>query len=165
MSENHDHCRIEHAAGAIAYEFAYYDGSALQQGALWPGSPGTVRTVGAAPVLMHYAPGRWLAPTPDAGTLSLLAEAQQAGTGIMVEVTGKWDTLRILGPGAARLLACTINWHMVLEERDCAAVTLFDCPAILMRAADGFAIWVQSSYTRQFLSTAEQYRASLEADA
>jgi hypothetical protein len=24
---------------------------------------------------------------------------------------------------------------------------------------------VQSSYTRQFLSTAEQYRASLEADA
>ena len=114
------------------------------------------------PALLHFAPGRWLAPDPSAETRSLLAGAVQQAPGTVVDVTGKWDALMISGPGAHRLLACAISIEAVLDGRDCAAVTLFDCPATLARVQGQFALWVQSSYTTDFLHTAERFRASLE---
>jgi hypothetical protein len=38
----------------------------------------------------------------------------------------------------------------VLETRDCAAVVLFDCPAVLATSAQGYLIYVQSSYAADF---------------
>ncbi len=166
MGDSHEHCRIERHAGKMAYEFTAFAWPLSQDAELWPARPGAARFDDQSqPVLMHFAPGRWLAPEPTAELLSLLSAAQQAATGTLVNVSGKWDQLWMRGPGAARLLACTIDWQVMLEQRDCAAVTLFDCPAIVARAADGFAVWVQSSYTSHFLSTAEKFRASLEGDA
>ena len=79
----------------------------------------------------------------------------------MIDVSGKWEALSIAGPGATRLLACALDIEAVLQGRDCAAVTLFDCPAIVARAADGFAVWVQSSYAADFMATAAQSGATL----
>jgi sarcosine oxidase gamma subunit len=80
----------------------------------------------------------------------------------VIDVSGKWDALSIEGPGAIRLLCCALDLEGVLKDRDCAAVTLFDCPAVLARVPDGFALWVQSSYTADFVGTAERLRLSLE---
>jgi hypothetical protein len=56
--------------------------------------------------------------------------------------------------GAARLLAFTADIEAVLAGRECAALNLLDCPAIVARAAPGFRLWVQSSYAAHFLATA-----------
>ena len=130
----------------------------------WPSAPGGVQyDPQQRPALLHFAPGRWLAPDPTEATRSLLAGAAQAAAGAWVDVTGKWDALLISGPDAPQLLACAIAIEPVLHGRDCAAVTLFDCPAILARTQRGFALWVQSSYTTDFVTTAEHFCKSLEA--
>ena len=165
MTNHHDHCRIERSAGASIYEFVSYGGSAQNPtNGDWPSAPGDVRFDDQSrPVLAHFAPGRWLAPEPSAPTLDLLNDAAGSGAGTLMNVTGKWDALRIFGPGAMRLLACTVNCEVLLDNRSCAAATLFDCPAILMRTSDGFSVWVQSSYGAHFLATAEQFRTALES--
>ena len=156
-------CRIERLPSASALEFAAFAWPAAALGEpAWPNAPGAVRYDGRQhPVLLHFAPGRWLAPQPSLEIRSLLATAAQAAVGVVVEVAGKRDALFITGPGATRLLACALAIEAVLNARDCAALTLFDCPAILARAAGGFAVWVQSSYTTDFITTAERFRASL----
>jgi sarcosine oxidase gamma subunit len=157
-------CRIDRLPSACALEFAGFTWPAPDLGEpAWPNAPGAVRYDRQQhPVLLHFAPGRWLAPEPGVEIRSLLATAARAAVGVVVEVTGKRDGLFIGGPGATRLLACAIAIEAVLNARDCAALTLFDCPAILARAPGGFAVWVQSSYTTDFVTTAERFRASLE---
>jgi heterotetrameric sarcosine oxidase gamma subunit len=164
MTSHDNHCRIDRSAGASMYEFVSYSGSVQNPtGGDWPSAPGAVRfDEQFRPLLAHFAPGRWLAPEPSPQTLAFLNDAAGSGAGTLVDVTGKWDAIRICGPGSVRLLACTINCEVMLENRDCAAATLFDCPAILMRTSDGFSAWVQSSYTGHFLATAEQFRTALE---
>jgi heterotetrameric sarcosine oxidase gamma subunit len=164
MSEDGTACRIDRLAGTCTLEFAAYAGPAAAVTAAWPSAPGAVRyDAQRRPQLLHFAPGRWLAPDPDAEIRALLADAALAEAGVVLDVTGKWDALRISGAGASRLLACAIAVEPVLEARDCAAVTLFDCPAILTRAADGFALWVQSSYATDFAASAERFRTALDS--
>ena len=50
-------------------------------------------------------------------------------------------------------------------QRECAAATLFDCPAVIARSHDGFDLWLQSSYAADFLTTAESFRTALERRA
>jgi sarcosine oxidase gamma subunit len=164
ISEEEASCRIDRVRRSCALEFAAFAWPAPALGdPAWPSGAGTVRyDARQRPLLLHFAPGRWLAPDPDEGTRALLAAAALAQAGVVVEVTGKWEALLIRGTGAVRLLACALAIEPVLEARDCAAVTLFDCPAILARAAGGFAVWVQSSYATDFVDTAERFRTSLE---
>lgn len=164
MTDEEASCRIDRVPCARALEFAAFawPAPALSEPA-WPSSAGAVRyDARQRPLLLHFAPGRWLAPDPDEDTCSLLAAAGLAAAGVVVEVTGKWEALLIRGTRAPRLLACALAIEPVLNARDCAAVTLFDCPAILARAPGGFAVWVQSSYAADFAATAEGFRASLE---
>ena len=165
MTDEKLSCRIDRLPSACALEFAAFAWPAPDTSELaWPSKPGAVRyDERRRPLLLHYAPGRWLAPEPSLEIRSLLATAAQAAVGVVVEVTGKRDALLISGTGATRLLACAIAIEAVLNARDCAALTLFDCPAILARAPEGFAVWVQSSYTTDFVTTAERFRASLES--
>jgi heterotetrameric sarcosine oxidase gamma subunit len=130
----------------------------------WPVDPGGVQS-GARqqPALLHFAPGRWLAPAPDAGLGARLEAAAARGAGTLVDVSGKWVGLELSGPGAARLLAFTVDIEAVLAGRDCAAVNLLDCPAIVVRAAPGFRLWVQSSYAGHFHATARQCGEVLRA--
>ena len=150
--------------GAPTYEFVSYSGSVQNPiDKDWPSAPGAVRfDERSRPLLAHFAPGPWLASDPSPQTLALLNEAAGSGAGTLMNVTGKWDAMQIRGAGAMRLLACTVNCEVMLDNRGCAAATLFDCPAILMRSSDGFSVWVQSSYSAHFLATAEQFRTALE---
>ncbi len=104
-------CRIDRLASAPGLEFAAFSWPARAPGEpAWPGAPGAVRYDSQRrAVLLHFAPGRWLAPDPSDETRSLLSAAAEAAQGVVVEVTGKWDALLIRGPGAMRLLACTID--------------------------------------------------------
>jgi sarcosine oxidase gamma subunit len=166
MSDEKSSCQIDRLPGACALEFAAFAWPApdLVEPA-WPSAPGAVRyDARQRALLLHFAPGRWLAPDPSAEIRSLLNTAALAAVGVVVEVTGKHDALLVSGPGATRLLACAIAIEAVLNARDCAALTLFDCPAIVARAPEGYAVWLQSSYTTDFVATAERFRASLESD-
>jgi sarcosine oxidase gamma subunit len=132
----------------------------------WPTGPGSVqRDPALRPLLLQFAPGRWLAPAPTPATEALLAAAARNGSGSCVDVTGKWQPLFIAGPGASRLLACTLDIGSVLAGRGCAAAVLFDCPAIVASAAGGFELWVQSSYCADFLATAGRFAVELARGA
>jgi heterotetrameric sarcosine oxidase gamma subunit len=117
----------------------------------WPAAPGAVRhDSDGRPVLLHFAPARWLVPAPHADIQAVVDAAVQAEAGVIVDVDGKWVELELTGPAATRVLAATLDVDATLEGRECAAVTLFECPAILARGAQGFAIWLQRSYEGHF---------------
>ena len=129
----------------------------------WPTAPGGVRRgAGERAELLHFAPGRWLVPEPAPELSAALEAATNAGAGALIDVSGKWEHLVIAGPGAGRLLASAIAVDAVLERRGCAAVTLFDCPAIIARQGAGFALWVQASYVMDFMATAQRFGAVVE---
>ena len=153
-------CRLDRSATEPMLEFAAFGfplGGAFVVG--WPAAPGAVRHDEAGhPVLLHFAPARWLAPAPHPDIAALIDAAIEAGAGAGVDVDGKWAAMELVGPGAARLLASTVDVELVLGGRECAAVTLFDCPAILARMPGGFAIWVRSSYAADFVTAVEALR-------
>ena len=155
-------CRIRAQPVADVLEFSAYAWPANACAAPdWPLEPGAVRRdAQQQPVLLHFAPARWLAPAPAAELRRLLESAASAGAGSLVDASGKWVPVDIEGPDAARLLAWTIDIEAVLGTRDCAAVTLFDCPAVVARMAEGFRLWVQASYAAHWLATARQCCAS-----
>lgn len=153
-------CRLEQRPAEPMLEFVAFGfplGGAFVVG--WPAAPGAVRHDEAGrPVLLHFAPARWLAPAPHPDITALIQAATQADAGAVVDVDGKWQAMELLGAGAARLLGSTLDVEAVLDGRECAAVTLFDCPAVLTRVPDGFAIWVRSSYAADFTLAVERLR-------
>ena len=97
---------------------------------------------------MHVAPGRWLLPDPEPALLALLESSVAKDGGMLTDVSGKWRGLDVTGPGATRALRAAVAVESVLADRDCGALLLFDCPALLIRQARGFSVWVTSSYAR-----------------
>jgi len=159
--------RIEARAPAQQLEFAAYgwplpEAARGSWGPGWPLEPGRAQFVAGAARLLHFAPGRWFAPAADPGIQALLEAASARGDGTLLEVTGKWCGFDITGGAALRLLAFSMDVAAALAGRDCAAVTLFDCPAIIAPAGAGFVAWVQSSYARQFGDTAHACGATLQ---
>jgi hypothetical protein len=76
----------------------------------------------------------------------------------MTDVTGKWREIRVGAP--ARALASTADVEELLAGRDCARTALFDCPAVLQRLNEGYAVWIERSYEHAF-NVAMQLAASL----
>ena len=97
-------------------------------------------------VLLHFAPGRFLAPAPTPDTERRLLALQATGVGALFDIEGKWQALALTAPGAERALSSTIDLAQALGGRDCAALHLFDCPAILSRRGGGFELWIEASY-------------------
>jgi heterotetrameric sarcosine oxidase gamma subunit len=111
---------------------------------------------------MHVAPGRWLLPDPEPGLLALLESAVAEDGGMLTDVSGKWQRLDVTGAGAARVLRAAVAVESVLADRDCGALLVFDCPAVVIRQPHGFGIWVRSAYaeTLQDLLTSDSLRNS-----
>jgi len=137
-----------------AFEFPLTDAAAAEL----PASPGAVQrgtdvgsdsSTGRA-VLLHFAPGRFLAPAPTPDTERRLLALQHAGVGAVFDVEGKWQAFALTAPGAERALSSTIDLAQALGGRDCAALHLFDCPAVLSRRSGGFEVWVEASYAVAF---------------
>ena len=149
-------CVLEFAA--LRWPVSGFDSAA------WPTAPGSVvRDATSRTCLLHFAPGRWLAPNPTNEMLLQLDSAARAGSGVKLDVTGKWERISITGPASTRLLASAIGINALLAGRDCAAVTLFDCPAVVGHCNGGFELWLQASYAVDFLATAGRFRALLQA--
>ena len=148
-----------------AFEFPLTGAAAAE----FPASPGSVRRdtgiaagagIGAGTgiddsstgraVLLHFAPGRFLAPAPTPDTERRLLALQAAGVGAVFDVQGKWQAFALTAPGAERALSSTIDLTQALGGRDCAALHLFDCPAVLSRRGGGFEVWVEASYAVAF---------------
>ena len=164
MTSSNTTCLIEHRLQRRVLEFAAYRWPEDQDAKPgWPSAAGALaRDNDDNASLLHFAPGRVLAPDPSASTEALLDAAASQSMGTRIDVTGKWERYTVRGPGAARLLACALSLDAVLGNRDCAAVTIFDCPAIVARCRDGFDLWVLSSYAGDFLAAAENFRAVLQ---
>jgi len=115
---------------------------------------------GAQQVALHFAPGRWLLPEPSVALIRAF-EASPAAT--LVDVDGKYRRILIGGGGAGPALRSTIALDSVLGgRRDCAAVTLFDCPTILARSVspgtEGYEVWVHASYLASFTAALDAAR-------
>ena len=156
-------CRIIELPAEMVLEFIAYTWPARGCASPdWPLEPGAVRRdAQQQPALLHFAPARWLAPAPAPELRRLLEGAASAGAGSLVDASGKWVAVDIAGAGAVRLLACTLDIESVLGNRECAAVTLFDCPAVVARVPQGFRSWVQASYAAYLLATARECGAGL----
>ena len=116
-------------------------------GNAWPLKPGGVRWAAAGRAeLLHIAANRWFAPDPSSETLELIDAADAANIGVAVDVSGKWHGLSLVGADADSALAACIDIGAVLEDRDCAALRLFDSPAIIARRPDGYSLWVHASF-------------------
>ena len=127
-----------------------------------PAPPGAVqRDAAGRATLLHFAPGRFLAPAPASDMVRHLEALAAAGVGALFDVSGKWRAIDLAGAGATRLLVSGIDVDAVLAHRECAALQLFDCPVVLARAAGGFGIWAQGSYATDFLGSLERIRAAL----
>jgi len=145
-------CTLEALPSGRALEFVAF-GDSRTGLADWPLAPGGVRHgAQGRPEILHFAPGRWLLPEPDASSCAAVAAAAAADTGTAVEVEGKWMAMDLSGPDAARLLSSSLDVAAVLESRDCAAVVLFDCPAVLAASSAGYRIYVKASYAADFMA-------------
>jgi len=102
------------------------------------------------PILLHFAPGHLFLPAPNADRVGRLDMLQASGVGMLFDVHGKWRAFVLKGSRADGLLSSTVDLAKVLGRRQCAAVHLFDCPAILARRMDRFDVWVEASYAGAF---------------
>lgn len=148
-------CHIERLPDSRTYEFkAYAPGLVKPPGARWQGAPGEVRYgADGLPRLLHFAPGRWLVPDPDPDTMALVHEAVDSGIGACMDVQGKWAAMILSGNGVARVLSSAADIAAILTGRGCAAVTLFDCPAVIVNTGAEYRVWVASSYAADFAAT------------
>ncbi len=148
-------CQLEEMPSSRDYEFIAF-GEVADEGVPGESGPGDS-------ALLPIAPGRWFAPSPDAAVQSFLEAAIHADSGTVIDISGKWHAMTLIGSGASRLLASSIDIEAVLHNRSCAALALFDCPAIVARKPTGFSIWVHSSYAAHFVRVIQELGASLIA--
>jgi hypothetical protein len=96
---------------------------------------------------LHLAGDRWLWLDPAA---ERLAEFANGGL-VIVDVDGKWAVYDAGADVARRILNAAVDLDEILDGRDCAAVTLFDCPAVVARpVADRIVVCVHASYAASF---------------
>jgi heterotetrameric sarcosine oxidase gamma subunit len=145
-------CRLERLPEASAWEFVAYPSAVPNlRAATWSTAPGAAEiSADGSPRRLHYAPGRWLLPDPDRDMHGQREAAVASGYGAHIDVEGKWAVMLLSGPDARRVLASTIDIAAVLANRGCAAVSLFDCPAVAMRDVDRYRLWVAASYAESF---------------
>ena len=135
------------------YEFVAFEAA--------PGAGDPVFPAGAT--ALHYAPARWLVVLPEGADVASLDAGLLGNAGVLVEVSGKYCALPFVGESGRRVLAATVNLEAVLPPpRNCAAVTLFDAPAVLARVADGFVAWVTASHVHDFTVAADRARRICE---
>jgi sarcosine oxidase gamma subunit len=91
---------------------------------------------------MHFAPHYLLAINHNGAKPALTATAEA----IAIDVTGKWRGYRLNGSRAGDVLAAGTHADLMLAGRECAALSLFDCPVVLLRTEDANEVWVHASY-------------------
>ncbi len=114
-----------------------------------PVAAGGARRRAGWPDILHVAPGRWLLLDVDE---PLLASLREVSEGALTDVSGKWIAFHLAGKWARRMLSSSLDIGSMLLDRDCAQTCLFDCPCIVASVSDGYAIFVQRSFSQAFAS-------------
>jgi len=104
-------------------------------------NPGYAVIEGARRIL-HFAPRYLMAINHQGATPALAATAEATA----VDVTGKWCGYRLHGSRAGDVLAAGTHADLMLIGRACAALSLFDCPVVLLRTEETNEVWVHASY-------------------
>jgi hypothetical protein len=119
----------------------------------WNVSPGTVLRAASPSVALHIGPVRWLLVDFDAAAMT---RAVEAGA-IVTDVQGKWRIFELAEPQSAQALSAAANLAAVLAGRDCATLSLFDCPTVIAKSVRGaaFLACVHASYAAHFLAAFE----------
>lgn len=114
----------------------------------WYAPPGAALRSDSLGLALHFAPARWLL----LDTAAALVDTAVHSGALAIDVEGKWTLIELTEPYARRALSAAVNVEAVLDGRDCAAVTLFDCPAVIGRRDRGesFLVCVHSSYAFSF---------------
>ncbi len=115
--------------------------------ALGPGSPGEC-VISDDNRVLHFAPGIWLSLECD----SACASDPPTPDAILTDVTGKWIGLRLTGRHVQNVLASHIAVNVILKNRQCAALRLCDCPALLVRTGELCEVWTHASYRDSLLA-------------
>ena len=144
----------------IRYELAAFPGCTVAGLSAVPGSVSVDEATGAR--WLHHAPGRWLVWAPEGGAgLSsppvTAMDAVAAGTAVWFDAGGKYHRFSFEAEAGRAVLSSTVNLDAVLSAgRECAAVALFDCPAVLLRSSNGFLVWVTTSHVADFTAATER---------
>jgi len=142
-------CRIEVHPPARDMEFVAFSLASGSAPRGFPSMPGQGLGAAGRWEILHVAPGRWFAPDASEATRQLLEEAESHGA--VFDVEGARTRIDVIGLGATRLLSESLDIVSVLEGRDGAAMTLFDCPAIVASIPEGYTVWVRASYQAHLL--------------
>jgi sarcosine oxidase gamma subunit len=98
--------------------------------------------------LLHFAP-RFLLTINQGAVAPPVATAAEA---IGIDVSGKWHGYHLHGSSSPAVLAAGVPSGTVLAGRNCAALSLFDCPVVLLRTPDSSEVWVPASYAESLAS-------------
>jgi heterotetrameric sarcosine oxidase gamma subunit len=110
--------------------------------------PGSVRRYADGAAVLHMGPGRWLLVGQAIQRESTAVVAAAAAGGSLLDVSGKWLRLSVTGAGAERHLAQFLSLTQALHARDCAPVSILECPTLLARCERGFELWTARSWAR-----------------
>jgi sarcosine oxidase gamma subunit len=156
-------CTLKALPAARMVELVFFSPSTSVRGAGGLPPPGGARRgANGDPMILHFAPARCLLPDPGPELDAWIAAVAVDGAGTAVEVEGKWAAFELSGPDAAQVLASSLDVAAVLESRDCAAVALFDCPAVLATAGTRYLIYVKASYAADFAAAVARLRANVQ---
>jgi hypothetical protein len=110
-----------------AFEWIAFDGA----------DPGT-------DLALSVAPARWLVVAPQESWLTERAQAQQAGRGVLIDVSGRWMPVDIAQD--PRALRAAAPLELLLLDKDVASVWIFDCPVLIVRCNGETRVLAEASY-------------------
>jgi len=126
-----------------------------------PVEPGAVRGDDEGRKHLHFSPGRWLTLCAAASAARRILPATLA----VVDVSGKWHLLRLTGADAENVLRFQLAVDGIFAGRACAAVTVFDCPAVIERHSAGFDVWTHASYSEHLRDALANAHRNLQRTA
>jgi hypothetical protein len=76
----------------------------------------------------------------------------------LIDTEGKWRVIELRGADAVRQLAASAPVSLMLQERECVALTPFDCPVAVARSSGSLDVWVPASYLAHFCASLARER-------
>lgn len=128
-------------------------------GGFLPTSPGHIVRRGEQ-VILHYGPDRWLCLDCDPRQIDELHAAAE-GSGIEItDVSGYWSKIEFADRESFTDLSAAQPVELLLKDRSCAVMSLFDCPAIAVDGDGLKMLLLRSSYAESFVEAFEKARTA-----
>ena len=129
----------------------------VPEGSFLPTNPGQIRRRGNQ-VILHYGPDRWLCVDNSAEQVEELQSVAQRSKIEITDVSGYWARIEFNDHSSFSVLGATQPVEFFLKDRDCAVMSLFDCPAIAVDGDEITMLLVRSSYAESFVQAFEKTR-------